>query len=660
MYNMVLEGYWAVLPFAALAHLPHLKLSPAGVVPQRERRPRLILNYFYPTSNNVNTTSIPLAPSHAMQFGGALNWILQQIVYCNEQYGPPLMAKLDLADGYYRVPLSNLAALQLAIILPGVRKYDKLVGVPLSLLMGWTCSPPYFCSFTETAMDIANATLHNTALPCHPLEQSSQISGFPADPAFHPSAIKPIGLSSLPPLSTVDVYLDDFMALAQPPSHSHTLRSLLHSVDAIFYDSPDTTLQRPVISQSKIQKGDATWSTQKTLLGWLIDTAAMTLTLPRHWRTWLQGLLNELLPRHRISRRRWQQFLGELRSMALAVPGVKFHFSLLQSALTQQWGPRIWITALIRRALLDWSAFLKQLDTPLPLLAVVPRGPDVVTGCDASLQGMGGWIWKPTEPSTVYTWHYPFPAQLQQKLITEDNMVGTLNNSELELAAIVILADLASDLAATTHPMIWCASDNIAAISWFTKGSTSSNSPSAFLLWVLGQLNKERCFTLHAFHVAGNSDTLADLLSHHFDLAWPSLCDPCFPSPTQVSWQLVRPRQEVTSKVLCMLYRQIWEKESLQETHQPSVPLGNSGLPSVPDCNKIPTYTPRWSRRWLHWDAQMPASHQKAPWIYGLPYNWQPMPKRTHHHTGSNQCPSPSYSRPLSITSWPTHPRLKQ
>jgi hypothetical protein len=104
------------------------------------------------------------------------------------------------------------------------------------------------------------------------------------------------------------------------------MRGLLHSIDAIFYDSPIDTPRRAVISQSKIHKGDATWSTIKTILGWVIDTANMTLTLPHHRQERLLKLVSETLQRRRISRRNWQRLLGELRSMALAIAGAKNKF----------------------------------------------------------------------------------------------------------------------------------------------------------------------------------------------------------------------------------------------------------------------------------------------------------------------------------------------
>jgi hypothetical protein len=155
MQGYINMGYWVVLPFSDVQHLPLLKLAPSGVVPQCDRQPLPIMDYSY---NYVNQTSLPIAPFTAMQ----------RIAYCNPQFCPPLLAKLDLADGYYRIPLAPAAALQLSDVLPPDGG-DNLISIPLSLPMGCSHSPPYFCAFTETAADIINTQVAQSLhLPHHP------------------------------------------------------------------------------------------------------------------------------------------------------------------------------------------------------------------------------------------------------------------------------------------------------------------------------------------------------------------------------------------------------------------------------------------------------------------------------------------------------------
>jgi hypothetical protein len=66
MYDYEQMGYWTILPYQAIRHHPTLWLSPSGVVPQSDCRPRPIRDYsFY----SLNADSLPLSPAHAMQFG---------------------------------------------------------------------------------------------------------------------------------------------------------------------------------------------------------------------------------------------------------------------------------------------------------------------------------------------------------------------------------------------------------------------------------------------------------------------------------------------------------------------------------------------------------------------------------------------------------------
>jgi hypothetical protein len=97
MLDFCKQGYWVVLPYEAVSTLPHQRISPLGVVPQRDRRPRLIVDY---TFSNVNGNTLQWAPREAMQFGRALQQVLTALVHADPRYGPVHMAKIDVADGF--------------------------------------------------------------------------------------------------------------------------------------------------------------------------------------------------------------------------------------------------------------------------------------------------------------------------------------------------------------------------------------------------------------------------------------------------------------------------------------------------------------------------------------------------------------------------------
>ena len=90
MLDFCCQGHWLVLPYAAVADWPHLRISPLGVVPQHDRRPRLIVDSSFP---HLNYETIRLAPQEAMQFGQALQHVYTTIVHADPQYGPVYLSK---------------------------------------------------------------------------------------------------------------------------------------------------------------------------------------------------------------------------------------------------------------------------------------------------------------------------------------------------------------------------------------------------------------------------------------------------------------------------------------------------------------------------------------------------------------------------------------
>jgi hypothetical protein len=56
--DMINKGQWIVLPYSAVSHLPGLRISPLGVIPQQDRRPRWIVDYSW---WDVNDNTLPLA-----------------------------------------------------------------------------------------------------------------------------------------------------------------------------------------------------------------------------------------------------------------------------------------------------------------------------------------------------------------------------------------------------------------------------------------------------------------------------------------------------------------------------------------------------------------------------------------------------------------------
>jgi hypothetical protein len=306
-----------------------------GVVPQRERRPRTIVDYSY---SSINEQTLPTAPQESMQFGRTLLRVLQEIVYANPEHGPVSMFKLDIADGFYRVWLKPEDIPKLAVSFPTSNTEDPVLAFPLALLMGWVESPPYFCAVTETNTDLANQRLRSGDLsqsPWHRLDEAADTR--PVDAPLQ-RWWGGASESATIPLAQFDVYVDDFIGLAQGTCQhlERVRRTLFESVDLVLRPlepSDEGTRREEPISVKKLRKGDGAWATRKVILGWLLDSESLTIELTPQKQSRLAEVLNVPTTQNRMGPRKWQKLLGELRYMAFAIPGGRNMFSILQDAL---------------------------------------------------------------------------------------------------------------------------------------------------------------------------------------------------------------------------------------------------------------------------------------------------------------------------------------
>ena len=299
------QGYWVVLPLSEIQHWTKLRLSPLGVVPQRDRRPRLIVDY---TFSNVNQETVRLAPPESKQFCRALQRVLTGIVHSDPKYGPPHLAKIDIADGFYRVWIRAADVPTLGgVVLPNSddAHTSTLVAFPLALPMGWVESPLFFTTLTETACDLTNRAMSShEQLQEYRLEAASC-----TPPAVHSKVSTPrtwaqdntqfIRDGHSRPLAQADVYVDDFLLAAQTRCmQTRLMRQALTSIDQVLrpVDCTDPMYRKEPTSVKKLLQGDAAWSTQKRMLGWDIDTIQGTLSLPPHRIDRLREILDRVQP----------------------------------------------------------------------------------------------------------------------------------------------------------------------------------------------------------------------------------------------------------------------------------------------------------------------------------------------------------------------------
>ena len=259
MGAMVAKGQWLVLPYEAVQHLPNLWVSPIGVVPQHDHYPQTIVDYSY---YFLNAETLDLSAPEAIQFGRTLQCCLQAIMEADPRHGPVHMLKVDVSDGFYCIHVHPADIPALSVAFPSLDG-TPLVAFPLTLPMGWVNSPPLFCAAMEMASDLANLALQSQLpqLPKHCLD----------DCADSPDTTLPFSLSGeeihstcppchKPPIAYNDVYVDDFITLAQgTPHRQHQVcRNLFQCINQVFHPlSPNnpSSCQEPILVK-KLLKGE--------------------------------------------------------------------------------------------------------------------------------------------------------------------------------------------------------------------------------------------------------------------------------------------------------------------------------------------------------------------------------------------------------------------
>ena len=638
--DMIDKNQWVILPFHIAKNIPNLHLSPPGVVPQRNRRPRWIGDY---TWSGINDNTLPLSPNEAMQFGHALDRFLRELLLCDPKHGPPKMLKLDISDGFYRLDVAPADCPKLGVVFPSRRGQPPLVAIPLVLPMGWKNSPPFFSAATETAADLANAAIQSQSTPApHPLEPHAaaydsrdNITANTDKTVFPAPAIESSAPTSLPPTNSntshastpvntppnrdpclpsnpsphayIDVFVDDFIALCQgPPSNQTRVRQcLMHAVDSVFrpndfYDGPH---RREPISIKKLKQGDTSWNTSKQVLGWIINSITMTIHLPPHRKERLAQILASVpLCQKRLSVKKWHKILGELRSMSIALPGSRHLFSTMQHALATKSKARIALNKGVHNALNDFRWMHADIASrPTRIAELIPLNPCALGFHDASGRGAGG-VWysnpellprQPTLQSQPMVWRLSWPRDIIANLITDSNPHGTINNSDLELAGALLHLDVLAQHFDIRERTILSKTDNLATLFWQRKGSTTTTKAPAHLLRLLGIHQRFHRYVPRFDFMPGKSNPMADdasRLLHFSNSTFLTHFNSTYPQPQ--SYKLVTPTLPMISSVISALRMKMCKLESLLVEPPPLAHTGPSGKSTPISWASTPFSTP--------------------------------------------------------------------
>jgi hypothetical protein len=172
----------------------------------------------------------------------------------------------------------------------------------------------------------------------------------------------------------------------------------------------------------------------------------------------------------------------------------------------------------LRSTLQDFGTLIRLLDSrPTHCRELIVHDPGFVGYCDASKLGAGGiWLAGILHLSLV-VWRVEWPSDIRANVISFANPTGTITNSDLEMAAMLLHFLVLEHLECLKHVHVaaWC--DNTPTVSWTNKLSSSKSMIASRLTRALAlRIHANKASLLISVSIAGVNNQMADVASRTF------------------------------------------------------------------------------------------------------------------------------------------------
>ena len=582
-----------------------LKISPLAMVEHKSRPFRAILDLSFPVKisptesvPSVNSTTTKTAPAGSInQLGHSLNRIIHAFAASAED-AKIFMAKWDIKDGFWRLDCEAGEEWNFAYALPSsiTGNIDNVVLViPTSLQMGWIESPPYFCTASETARDVAASYAE---LPINEQQRHR----------FLPHTTTNEAYKDLPAHTTnnddafhymLEVFVDDFIGLVIPASREqldHVASATMHGIHDVF--PPEEDCDNDPISNKKLRKGDAEWANVKEVLGMTFDGVNKTIWLASEKRDALIASLHTWI---RVAKRsggilfdKFCSVLSKLQHAFITIPAGRGLLSPFYSVLALQ--PKFVFlhkNQALFNSVVDCRTFLREsVSTPTKCKNLIPGWPDYVGITDASGYGVGGCVIGENKavPPTVF--RFQWPEDITNDIVSETNPNGRITNLDLEMAGLLLLWLVMEDVCPTVEDAhVALFSDNSPTVHWVQRLAAKHSQVAMQLVRALAlRLQRSRASPLTPLHIAGVDNSMTDIPSRSFGSEPKWLCkshselltlfNTTFPLPHQASWTVYHPSSAITTRVISILRMKLFTADEWRRLPKAGTNIGTVGCPT--------------------------------------------------------------------------------
>jgi hypothetical protein len=297
----------------------------------------------------------------------------------------------------------------------------------------------------------------------------------------------------------------------------------MHGIHNVFPEH-DNDANNP-IAKNKLLKGEGQMSTTKMLLGFDFNGKDKTMWLEMAKQNQLLTILHSWIRTSKrsaqgIQFKEFKSVLAKIRHAFTALPAGVGSLSSCNAVLQKK--PNIVYlqqNEVLKQALLLCRTLLqKSTMQPTRCKELVQAWPDYIGICNASSFGFRGVIVGENDncPPTVVCLQWP--ADITNNIKSDSNPNGTITNSDLEMAGLLLVLLVMEDIVCDLRECnIALCSNNTPTVSWVTLLSSRHSIVAANLVAALALWQKtHQCCLLTPQHIKGKENAITDIPSCSF------------------------------------------------------------------------------------------------------------------------------------------------
>ena len=590
------HGWMLPLPAAAAHSLPFAEYCPTSIVEQmtiddegtfvEKRRPIHDQSFRQAISHTSVNSRVNKELLDTCNYGHMLSRLIHYILWLRKNHPSTriLISKTDLDSAYRRAHANEQAVAKSLTWF--CHQGCWMLSLCLRLTFGGTPGPSLFSIISESLTGLVNAILK-----CPDWDPSVTFS--PLESMYPPVELldENIPFSKTLPLSVEipetslaksDVFLDDNIEVGLD---TPTIRRRLQGAVALAVDvmsrrlDEDEPLPRKTLINKTKLAAEGKLEERKIVLGWLLDTRSLTISLPEHKFIAWESQIKDIIHTRKTTSRVLETVVGRLTNASSILPMAR-HFlprlRFFQSKMSKF--KKYTLNKTLIEDLTLCLRILKKTRDGISLNSVSFRLPNMCYFEDACNHGLGGW----NHHGDFYDFFLP------------PELLGRAHINELEFLACVVhpwIDILRGKI--SKGDCILIMGDSTTAMGWLHKSKYREEGESAErhairlkIARKLAELVIENNLTLYSQWFPGKNNIIADSLSrdsHFSDPDRVTLFSSFFtPQDTPRFQRTILPNE--ISDWICYILQMLPKPTPTQLEHTTSgLRIGQSGRSSLSD-----------------------------------------------------------------------------